>query len=176
MQFQAKICQFYERIAAKLLNFSKCAQSVQNLTIQEGKKKKEDCDRTSGLYIHVHHDELLTNQNVWLFVFPLPGPPSAPRNLRALVDNKSSVITLSWNPPEDNGDRKDISYWIDCPRCPKEAVFSPSKFIQGTEVNISRLESHTSYEFRVHARNGVSEVSGVDNYVSVNATTFSSGR
>ena len=91
------------------------------------------------------------------------------------MDNKSSVITLSWWPPEEDGDRKDITYYIDCPRCPKEVELSPGRVITGLEVNVSRLDSHTGYEFRVHAMNGVSDVSEVDNYASVNATTFSSG-
>ncbi|XP_071495731.1 ephrin type-A receptor 4-like isoform X2 [Diadema antillarum] len=80
-----------------------------------------------------------------------------------------------WRDPENNGGRDDISYRIVCSRCPQDVVYSsiqPSG--QGYEVNVSRLSSHTTYEFRVHSQNGVSSQSSVDNYAAVNATTFSS--
>ena len=97
-----------------------------------------------------------------------------------MVDNKSSVVTLTWQPPDNNGGRNDIAYWIDCPLCPPDTEFSPRQHdIPGLEVNVSRLESHTTYEFLVYAVNGVSEQSmatGVkQEHIVINATTFSSG-
>ncbi|XP_071806060.1 ephrin type-B receptor 1-B-like isoform X3 [Asterias amurensis] len=107
------------------------------------------------------------------------GPPSAPRDAHAMVDNKSSVVTLTWQPPDNNGGRNDIAYWIDCPLCPPDTEFSPRQHdIPGLEVNVSRLESHTTYEFLVYAVNGVSKQSmatGVkQEHIVINATTFSS--
>ena len=109
------------------------------------------------------------------------GPPSAPRDAQATVDNKSSVVTLTWQPPANNGGRNDITYWVDCPLCPPDTKFSPrQRNLPGLEVNVSRLESHTTYEFFIYSGNGVSEQSiaagGKQQCAIVNATTFSSGK
>ncbi|XP_022085424.1 ephrin type-B receptor 1-B-like isoform X2 [Acanthaster planci] len=107
------------------------------------------------------------------------GPPSAPRDAQATVDNKSSVVTLTWQPPADNGGRTDLHYWVECPLCPPDTEYSPrQRDLPGLEVNVSRLASHTTYEFVVYAGNGVSQQSinggAKPQGVVVNATTFSS--
>ncbi|XP_041479586.1 ephrin type-A receptor 4-A-like [Lytechinus variegatus] len=106
---------------------------------------------------------------------PCTAPPSAPTSLTAVVDEKSSVVTLTWRNPENLGGRTDIDFRIECQRCPADVQFSSIQRIgQGYEVNVSRLSSHTTYEFRVHSYNEVSSQSTVDNFSGVNATTFSS--
>ncbi|XP_038060632.1 ephrin type-A receptor 8-like [Patiria miniata] len=96
-----------------------------------------------------------------------------------MVDNKSSVVTLTWKPPAKNGGRNDLKYWVDCPLCPPDTEYSPrQRDLPGLEVNVSRLASHTTYEFFIYAENGVSEQSIAagtkQESVLVNATTFSS--
>nr|XP_054769201.1 ephrin type-A receptor 4-A-like [Lytechinus pictus] len=106
---------------------------------------------------------------------PCTAPPSAPTSLTAVVDEKSSVVTLTWRNPENLGGRTDIDFRIECQRCPADVQFSSIQRIgQGYEVNVSRLSSHTTYEFRVHSYNEVSSQSTVDKFSGVNATTFSS--
>ncbi|XP_071945652.1 ephrin type-B receptor 1-B-like isoform X2 [Antedon mediterranea] len=105
---------------------------------------------------------------------PCTGPPSEPTNVRAEVNQQTSVITLTWSPPHDEGGRSDVSYWIECRQCPSDVKFTPSGELTMLEVNISRLSSYTEYEFRIHTRNGVSDLSRVDNFMQINATTFSS--
>ncbi|XP_033097790.1 ephrin type-B receptor 1-B-like [Anneissia japonica] len=106
---------------------------------------------------------------------PCTGPPSAPRNVKADVNQETSVITLTWSPPNDEGGRSDVTYWIECRQCPSDVKYTPDREnLNSLDVNISRLSSYTEYEFQIHAKNGVSDLSGIDSFAQINATTFSS--
>ncbi|KAJ8021805.1 Ephrin type-B receptor 2 [Holothuria leucospilota] len=106
---------------------------------------------------------------------PCFAAPRAPVNLVATVDNQSSVVTLTWESPEKTNVQRVIMYWIECRLCPNDAVQSPpDRYISGTQAVISNLDSHTTYQFRVHSYSSVSDQSSEDYFSIVNATTFSS--
>uniref|UniRef100_A0A3Q2DCH7 receptor protein-tyrosine kinase n=1 Tax=Cyprinodon variegatus TaxID=28743 RepID=A0A3Q2DCH7_CYPVA len=110
-------------------------------------------------------------------------PPSAPQQLISVV-NETSVV-LEWAPPRRLGGRSDISYSLECLiysassnqlclPCGSDVHFSPDQIgLQTTRVVVSKLRAHTHYSFIVHARNGVSQVSGAgaSQSASVSLTT-----
>ncbi|XP_042307252.1 ephrin type-A receptor 1-like [Sceloporus undulatus] len=93
-------------------------------------------------------------------------PPSAPHNVTfSLV---GSQVSLSWQPPIDQGGRSDLSYNVSCQRCnflvcepcESDVVFSPSALgLTRPNVVVDGLESYTNYSFTVLAHNGVSGLS-----------------
>ncbi|XP_061493682.1 ephrin type-A receptor 1 isoform X2 [Rhineura floridana] len=95
-------------------------------------------------------------------------PPSAPRNVSfSLVGTQ---VSLWWQPPIDQGGRKDISYNVSCERCgslkcePCESsvTFSPSALgLTGLSVTVEGLEACTNYSFTVQTHSGVSALSPV---------------
>nr|XP_056704459.1 ephrin type-A receptor 1 [Euleptes europaea] len=93
-------------------------------------------------------------------------PPSAPRNLTFSLSG--SQLSLAWQPPIDQGGRKDLSYSVACKNCrpltcePCETsvAFSPgASGLTGLSVAVEGLEAHNNYSFTVRAHNGVSELS-----------------
>uniref|UniRef100_A0A3Q2PZ08 receptor protein-tyrosine kinase n=1 Tax=Fundulus heteroclitus TaxID=8078 RepID=A0A3Q2PZ08_FUNHE len=102
-------------------------------------------------------------------------PPSAPQQLISVV-NETSVV-LEWAPPRRLGGRSDISYSLDtqlCLPCGSDVLFSPDQTgLLTNRVVVSKLRAHTHYSFIVHARNGVSQVSGAgaSQSASVSLTT-----
>ncbi|XP_006821187.1 ephrin type-B receptor 1-B [Saccoglossus kowalevskii] len=112
---------------------------------------------------------------------PCTAPPSEPTGVRATV-SESSVVTLFWNRPHNTGGRIDIFYRIECELCHGDQCqpcsytvqYSPTQYgLTSSSVNISRLDSYTEYRFKVYAENGVSRLSGIESYATVNATTSS---
>uniref|UniRef100_A0A6J0VEA7 receptor protein-tyrosine kinase n=1 Tax=Pogona vitticeps TaxID=103695 RepID=A0A6J0VEA7_9SAUR len=97
---------------------------------------------------------------------PCSRPPSAPQNVTfSLV---GSQVSLSWQPPIDQGGRKDLSYNVFCQRCnflvceacESGVTFSPSAFsLTRPSVVVDGLEAYTNYSFTVQAHNGVSALS-----------------
>ena len=83
------------------------------------------------------------------------GPPGAPRNLTAAVGNKE--VTLSWDPPEDNGNAPATGYRIEWRVDGKDY----DKTIWGTAQSTTyktndraNLANGVKYFFRVKAENG----------------------
>lgn len=110
------------------------------------------------------------------FVSFLSAAPREPVNLQATVDGESSVVTLTWEMLDVTGGRSDVTYWIECSLCPVDVAYSPSqRDIQNTEAVVSNLDPHTTYQFKVHSRSGISDQSGEDYFSTVNATTLSPG-
>ncbi|XP_077998531.1 ephrin type-B receptor 1-B-like [Glandiceps talaboti] len=115
---------------------------------------------------------------------PCTQPPSGPTNLIATV-SETSVVTLSWESPLESGGRSDVKYEVECEKCVDDVCdpcsykvdYSPGKDKLLTKsVNISRLDSYTTYTFRVYSENGVSEYYGsaYRQFAVVNATTSQS--
>ncbi|XP_037089699.1 ephrin type-A receptor 4-like [Pollicipes pollicipes] len=102
-------------------------------------------------------------------------PPSPPRRLRAEVVDQSTAV-LTWGAPLRDGGRADTTYSVVCERCGAGVTFSPAQTgLNGTRVTVSGLSPVTSYQFRVHSRNGVSPVAaGEDGHVAVGLTTQAS--
>lgn len=110
------------------------------------------------------------------------GIPSAPRHLRDLAFNQTTV-SLSWTHPHHLGGRNDLFYEIECKivcqedqlscsqDCGTQVLFLPRQgnFSQ-TEATIINLFPRTGYTFKIYAKNGVSEVAEKDGYPSKFAT------
>ncbi|XP_028650752.2 ephrin type-A receptor 4b isoform X1 [Erpetoichthys calabaricus] len=108
-------------------------------------------------------------------------PPSAPENPISVI-NETSVI-LEWSPPRENGGRGDVTYNINCRKCPSEGRMcnpcgSGLHFIPRqsgliyTKVLVTDLQPHTNYIFDIEAVNGVSDLnSNPRPYISENVTT-----
>jgi hypothetical protein len=72
-----------------------------------------------------------------------PGPPSAPRNLKATAGD--AQVTLSWSPPSSGG-----------PILQYRVIVSPGNFrtsTTGTTVLVTGLNNGTTYSFAVQAQN-----------------------
>ncbi|XP_053562016.1 ephrin type-A receptor 6 [Bombina bombina] len=94
-------------------------------------------------------------------------PPSVPRNVN--FNMNETALYLEWNPPFDNGGRKDITYNVICKKCgsdPNQCElcgglrFVPrnSGLINSSVIVLDFL-SHVNYTFEIEATNGVSELS-----------------
>ncbi|XP_064415422.1 ephrin type-A receptor 1 [Latimeria chalumnae] len=110
---------------------------------------------------------------------PCTQPPSPPRNASASVTGLK--VALKWLPPEDLGGRRDLSYSVECEKCPWETeicepcssavTFNPrSDGLSGPAVTVEGLDSYTNYTFRIAATNGVSELSGTRPYITTMVT------
>ncbi|KAM4565173.1 tyrosine-protein kinase receptor TYRO3 [Fundulus diaphanus] len=95
-------------------------------------------------------------------------PPSAPLNLTASPVN-DSVLVLTWDPPNDMGGRKDVTYRLKCEktaemgsqweRCGDKMVFQPdSNELDNTSVTILGLNPQRDYRLSVQAWNDISTV------------------
>lgn len=118
-------------------------------------------------------------------VFPLTGPPSAPRNVISNI-NETSVI-LDWSWPLDTGGRKDVTFNIVCKKCSggsracepcsDNVRFLPRQSgLTNTTVTVVDLLAHTNYTFEIDALNGVSELSTLARqFAAVSITTNQAG-
>lgn len=79
----------------------------------------------------------------------------------------SGKLLLSWKPPEDTGDREDITYNVECQRCDgpvcqtcgEKIRYEPGSVgLTDTKVLVSQLDAHLNYTFTVEALSGVSQV------------------
>ncbi|CAG0888322.1 unnamed protein product [Cyprideis torosa] len=105
---------------------------------------------------------------------PCTRPPSAPQNLTVNFVDQSTVI-LSWNPPFNNGGRRDVVFRVRCDACKPGVTFNPDQFRYDahneTTVTISGLQPVTTYRFQVFAENGVSDQGGPPKDVDLTVTT-----
>ena len=119
------------------------------------------------------------------------GIPSAPRHLRDLAINQTTV-SLSWAPPRHLGGRNDLFYEIECKiacredelscsqDCGTQVLFLPMQgnFSQ-TKATVTNLFPRTGYIFKIYAKNGVSAVAEKDGHSSkfatLEVTTLESG-
>ena len=85
--------------------------------------------------------------------FLLPACPSAPRDL-AVADRTNTTITVTWQPPEDNGGRDDVFYILEY-RQLEEVDFTENETVFNTMYTITGLRPNTQYVIRVTAENGV---------------------
>ena len=85
-----------------------------------------------------------------------PGPPGAPRNLTATAGNKE--VTLSWDPPDDNGNapatRYRIEWRIDGKDYDRWSQWGTSRSTTYTTTDEANLANGVKYFFRVTAENG----------------------
>ncbi|KAE8573900.1 Putative twitchin [Halyomorpha halys] len=114
-----------------------------------------NCKRTdSGLYhLLLRNSSGIDEGSMQVNVLDRPGPPRAPLEYE---DITSSSVTLSWNPPADNGgseitnyviEKRDLSHgggWV-----PALSNINPSQ----NHATVPRLLEGTTYEFRVMAEN-----------------------
>ncbi|XP_053152118.1 ephrin type-A receptor 1 isoform X2 [Hemicordylus capensis] len=93
-------------------------------------------------------------------------PPSAPRDVSFSL--AGTQLSLGWQPPSEQGGRKDLAYSVSCQRCrspvceacDSSVVFSPSASgLTRPSVVVDGLEAYTNYSFTVRAHNGVSGLS-----------------
>ena len=83
------------------------------------------------------------------------GPPGAPRNLAATAGNKE--VTLSWDPPADNGNPPVKSYRIEWRIDGKDHdknIWGTSRSTTYTTTDGANLANGVKYFFRVTAANG----------------------
>ena len=120
-----------------------------------------------------------------------PGLPSAPRHLRNVTINQTTV-SLSWSHPHHLGGRTDLYYDIECnmvcrkeqrscsQHCGSQVLFLPRKTnLSHTKVTVTNLFPRTAYRFWVYARNGVSALAKKEGFPSkfahVEVRTLESG-
>ena len=127
--------------------------------------------------------------------FPLHVPvglPSAPRHLRNLLTNQTTV-SLSWAHSRHLGGRTDLFYEIECKilcredqqscsqDCGSQVLFDPQQAnLSQTRVTVTNLFSRTAYRFKIYAKNGVSAVAEKEGFPSrfakLDVTTLESGQ
>lgn len=101
---------------------------------------------------------------------PDPEPPSAPVNLTAHHYN-DSVLTLTWDPPLDQGGRQEVMYQVKCEReveagAPWEAcgdgvmVLPSASGLNSTSVSIAGVNPQCGYRLSVQALNDISRLQG----------------
>ncbi|KAL1129846.1 hypothetical protein AAG570_012790 [Ranatra chinensis] len=114
-----------------------------------------NCKRTdSGLYhLLIRNSSGIDEGSFNITVLDRPGPPGEPL---LYEDITASSVTLSWNPPKDNGgseitayviEKRDLTHgggWV-----PAVNYVNPAQ----THATIPRLLEGTTYEFRVMAEN-----------------------
>ena len=98
--------------------------------------------------------------------------PSAPTNTKVTFVNQS-VVKLAWQLPEITGVQTDVCYDVECRKtcnyddvmncdktaCRRQVNYLPRKQgLNETHVVIPHLSSFVTYEFRIYAKNRVSEV------------------
>ncbi|CAJ1086437.1 tyrosine-protein kinase receptor TYRO3-like isoform X1 [Xyrichtys novacula] len=109
-------------------------------------------------------------------------PPSAPLN--PSIRHQEDLVLLSWDPPLDQGGRKEVMYDVSCEElvddggpwinCRQEVVFSPNTTgLTRTSVNISGLDPKTNYRLSVRAWN---QVSGLQKVPPPSTTSISLNR
>ncbi|KAG7235426.1 hypothetical protein INR49_002656, partial [Caranx melampygus] len=97
-------------------------------------------------------------------------PPSAPVNLTAHHHN-DSVLTLTWDPPLDQGGRQEVMYRVKCERqveaggpweaCEDGVMVLPSASgLTNTSVGITGVNPQCGYRLSVQALNDISSLQG----------------
>ncbi|KAL5013620.1 hypothetical protein ScPMuIL_007890 [Solemya velum] len=101
-------------------------------------------------------------------------PPSEPLALRCEIKT-SNMIKLSWQHPQYDGGRPDVTYRVECGKCglgveaiPRWSNFSTTRF------TLRNLSPSTSYTIQVFAENGVSASSGHFSMKEITVKTESS--
>ncbi|KAJ7347154.1 Ephrin type-A receptor 5 [Desmophyllum pertusum] len=105
------------------------------------------------------------------------GRPSAPRHLRNLLTNQTTV-SLTWAHSHQRG-RTDLFYEIECKilcredqqscsqDCGSQVLFLPRQGnLSLTRVVVTNLFSRTAYRFKVYAKNGVSAMAEKEGFPS----------
>ena len=83
-----------------------------------------------------------------------PAPPSAPLNLESTTID-STLVTISWSPPIDNGERNDLSYNV---TYTNGSFNSPTVSVtNAVQYTITELTPSTQYTISVISVNGVSD-------------------
>ncbi|KAF4525499.1 hypothetical protein B566_EDAN002358, partial [Ephemera danica] len=101
-------------------------------------------------------------------------PPTAPQNLTVTFADQSTV-SLSWQPPNFQGGRKDTVYRVVCDSCGLGVSYNPSsETFNETRATISGLNPVTTYRFQVFAENGVTSQAGESDYADIVVTTEAS--
>ncbi|KER21602.1 hypothetical protein T265_15051, partial [Opisthorchis viverrini] len=87
------------------------------------------------------------------------GPPEAPNGPLTINDIKGDSCKLAWNPPTDNGGSPVTNYVVEKLDKRTGDWVPVSRFVRGTEYEVTGLEEGNQYKFRVRAENefGVSE-------------------
>ncbi len=90
-----------------------------------------------------------------LFLFSLPDPPSAPKNLK-VKDHRHDKLRLSWAPPDSDGGAPIRRYIIEA-QCDDDKDFRPIGKVDGKswEWEAIGLQKGKNYLFRVRAENPV---------------------
>lgn len=111
-------------------------------------------------------------QSHWLHFEYFLEIPSAPTNAKVTFVNQSAV-KLAWLLPEITGVQTHVYYDVECRKtcndddvincderaCGSQVNYLPSKHgLNETHVVITHLSSFVTYEFRIYARNRVSEL------------------
>lgn len=87
--------------------------------------------------------------------FGLPGPPRNPKIIAATA----TTMTLTWDPPLDNGGSTIQGYWLEkrergavyWGRCNRAPVTKPA--VKGLQYTVLKLIEGTEYQFRIAACN-----------------------
>ena len=85
-----------------------------------------------------------------------PGPPEGPLKPEGITKNS---VTLSWNPPLDDGGSEVTNYILEKREADRLSWSAVSRSIHGLKYNVTGLKDGTKYMFRVKAENkyGTSE-------------------
>ncbi|GAA49621.1 twitchin, partial [Clonorchis sinensis] len=106
------------------------------------------------------------------------GPPEAPNGPLTINDIKGDSCKLAWNPPTDNGGSPVTNYVVEKLDKRTGDWVPVSRFVRGTEYEVTGLEEGNQYKFRVRAENefGVSEPLEADRAITAEnpATTADS--
>lgn len=83
-------------------------------------------------------------------------------------------MVLTWDPPSDEGGRSDTQYKVECDVCSLHIAFSPQFPSGQTNVTLSHLQQGSTYNIKIFAMNGVSNISlDTENYAEVSVSTGS---
>ena len=86
----------------------------------------------------------------------VPGPPTGPLEIS---DVGKYNVSLSWQPPKENGGSKVECYTVERRERFMKTWTMESNSVMNTTYTVTRLQENTAYEFRVSAENmyGVGE-------------------
>ena len=104
-----------------------------------------------------------------------PAPPGRPQALRNTSFNSTS-ISITWDPPTDNGNRSDIYYYVNTTSQSNGNIVNFYN-TSNTFYELRNLVPLTTYTITITSRNGVSgqDLSNeADRQISINVTTMSS--
>jgi hypothetical protein len=85
-----------------------------------------------------------------------------------------TTLVLTWDPPSDEGGRSDTQYKVECDVCSLHIAFSPQFPNSQTNVTLSHLQQGSTYNIKIFAINGVTNISqDTENYAEVSVSTGS---